>query len=372
MRRPIKQAAQSGYQEVPGTLNERGSGDVATIADVARIAGVSVATVSRVFNRPEIVTEKTRRAVSSAAESLNFHLNRTASGLRSGRHQCISMLMADVSQPWYGGIARAVDKICDKAGFAVKIRSFSHDRARMLAYLDTVASDGVDGIILNTGDELDDPEITAAIERVAASGVSLVLIGQRIKSADSVDTVLYDDEHSAYRAIKHLHEVWGSELWFLGDIAGSAGAADRRLGFDRAVSELGIKSAAKCLDLDGYGAKYGYGAANAFLESHSAPSAVLAVNDQIAVGAFRALRDHGLSAGIDVGVVGFGDVEFAPYLVPSLSSVSGCVEEIAKTALDMLFARINSPGDDKVKSHTVLVKRPLIIRESSSGSLRRV
>ncbi|WP_242676883.1 substrate-binding domain-containing protein [Rhodococcus sp. ABRD24] len=282
------------------------------------------------------------------------------------------MLMADVSQPWYGGIARAVDRICDSEGYAVKIRSFSHDRQRMLAYLETVMSDGVDGIILNTGDELDDPEITAAIERVVASGVSFVLIGQRTSAVNSVDTVLYDDVHSAYEAVGHLHSVWGSKICFVGDIAGSAGATDRRLGFDRAVSELDIEDTVLRLGLDGYGAGHGYAAMSALLETANRPNGILAVNDQIALGAFRALQDHGLAAGVDVGVVGFGDVEFASYLAPSLSSVSGCVDEIANTALEMLFTRINSPVDERLESRTVVVKRALTIRESSSGTLRRI
>lgn len=349
-----------------GPSREIGQGmtkpDTGTMAKIAEATGFSISTVSRALNRPELVAEKTRKQVLKVADDLSFHPNRAASGLRSGSHRCLALLVGDISQPWYSMITKSVDTVCAEHSFALQLKSFGHDRAKALSYLARIPYEGVDGIIINTGDDLGIPEIRAQLARIVERGIHVVTIGQTIPDLD-VPTILYDDYSGAEQATTHLAEAWGMPLAFLGAIRGSIPAEDRWQGFRSVVRSHGQTDGIRIVT-DGYDYKAGYSAMAAHLRVGPWPRGVLASNDQLAVGAVRAIKDLGGTVGTDIAVVGFGDLDFAPYLVPSLSSVSGSVQEIAGAATNRLISMVKGEAQGTAIP-PITAPRKLVIRESS-------
>ncbi|WP_158309615.1 LacI family DNA-binding transcriptional regulator [Saccharopolyspora spinosa] len=336
--------------------------DAGTMAEIAEATGFSISTVSRALNRPELVAENTRKKVLKVADELSFHPNRAASGLRSGSHRCLALLVGDISQPWYSMIAKSVDTVCAEHSFALQLKSFGHDQAKALSYLARIPYEGVDGIIINTGDDLGSPEIRAQLARIAERGIHVVTIGQTIPGLD-VPTILYDDYCGAEEATAHLVEDWGVPLVFLGAIRGSVPAENRWQGFSSVVRRHGQADGIRIVT-DGYDYKAGYSAMSAHLRVGPWPKGVLASNDQLAVGAIRAITDLGGTVGTDIAVVGFGDLDFAPYLVPPLSSVSGSVQEIAGAATNRLISLVKGEAQGNAMP-PITVPRKLVIRESS-------
>lgn len=336
--------------------------DSGTMAMIAEAAGISIATVSRALNRPELVAEKTRKKVLRVADELRFHPNRAASGLRSGSHRCLALLVGDISQPWYSMIAKSVDTVCAEHSFALQLRSFGHDQGKALSYLGRVPYEGIDGVIINTGDDLGIPEIRAQLAKIVEMGIHVVTIGQTIPGLD-VPTILYDDYSGAEQATTHLVEDWGAPLVFLGAIRGSILAEERWQAFRSVVRRQGRGDGIRIVT-DGYDYQAGFSAMSAHLRVGPRPKGVLASNDQLAVGAMRAIAEFGGGAGVDIGVVGFGDLDFAPYLLPSLSSVSGSVREIAGAATNRLISLVKGEAQGDVMP-PLTVPRKLVVRESS-------
>lgn len=344
----------SGTEDAHRRAPERRPG--VTINEVARRAGVSKATVSRVLNRPEIVAPSKRKIVLQAIEQLGFQPSHAASGLKSGKYQAIALLVADVSQPWYAMMTKSVEAALDDQGYRVQLGDLGHDWRELVSYVDTIQQQGVDGAIVSTGDRL----VRPALDALTRAKVPIVMAGQRLDRM-GIPSVSYDDVGGARIATRHLVERYGANVAFLGLIRNSLLAGERYRGFASVLKNHHAKPRQLAITTNGYGYEAGHDAMRARLTDEDPPRAVLAANDQLALGAMRAITDHGLQIPDDVAMVGFGDTDFAPYVRPALSSVKGAVDDVARLAGKKLLALIH---DQPIKELDV-VPRDLVVRESS-------
>lgn len=348
--------ARLGYRAEP----VEGDGEATVrITQVARAAGVSIATVSRVVNRPETVLSATRERVQEAIERLGYTPNRVASGLRSGLTRTVALLVADVSQPWYAKLTKAVEAELDRWGYTAYVYDLDHDPENLARYLESCPQQGVEGVILSTGDRLD-AAAEAAIERVHAR-IPLVLASQPLEGLE-IPSVVYDDRGGARAATEHLLAGGAAPVAFLGELPRSHLGAERFRGYADALRAAGEDPDAWRWPVRGYDYRHGWDATREALADGRVPGGILAVNDQLAVGAMRAVHDHGLSVPADVAVVGFGDLELAPFLRPALSSVQGPVDEIAASACRALVALLR----DEPAPQRQVIARSLVVRESSA------
>lgn len=333
-----------------------------TIEDVAQLADVSIATVSRVINQPNIVNVATRGRVQSAIERLGYRPNMAASGLKSGSFRNVCFLVADISQPWYSMLTKAVEKLLDGRGFRLQLFDISHSHNRLLDFLSELPKLSVDGAILSTGDYLADAEVLRALEKLSTR-LPLTVAAQRLDQL-GIPSVVYDDRGGAFVATSHLLEGYGAPVAYLGLIPGSLIAAERYAGYKAAVEEAGEEPLQ--VDVFGFGPSAGLDAMRRLLAS-AQPSGLLAANDELALGAMRVLSEAKIEVPRDIGIVGFGDTTFAPYLTPSLSSVHGPVDDIAELVVGGLFSLLDGGKPKLLRS----IPRELVVRESSIPGRRR-
>lgn len=331
------------------------------MTDVARAANVSIATVSRVINQPHVVRESTRERVLTAMEQLNFRLNPAASALRRGHGNVITVLAASLSQPWYTKLMLALESEIEARGFTMMQIDLHHDPQVLERVLLSNSTQLPTGIVLATGDILAGEKTLKAIHSKHESH-PLVVIGEHAPGA-TWPTIQFTDREWAYRATTEL--LHGSRsVAFLGRLAGSYLASERLEGYLRAVREHGLDENRWVWDIDARGFHNGFAEVSALILRGEVPDAIFAVNDELALGASRALLTHGYAIPEDVAVMGFGNTDFLDYVTPTLSSVDGSAIEAARVAIEGLWSQLD--GDD-YPLLTVL-DRTIVHRESTQGS----
>ncbi|MGI8311915.1 LacI family DNA-binding transcriptional regulator [Saccharopolyspora hattusasensis] len=335
---------------------------MAGVNEVAKAAGVSIATVSRVINQPELVAPATRDRVSEAMKKLNYRVNSAASALRRGHAKTIALVVANMSQPWYVKLVRALRTEIGSRGYTSVIFDLEHDPRVLVDYLGGVENQGISGVILATGDFLDTPEIINAMTR-AHQTTPLVVIGQHVEDA-TWPTVRFNDEHWSYEATRVLLQRSHGHIAFLGRCVTSYLAGERLKGFRRAVDEQpdahGI-----VWDINDFGFAAGYREMTQAIERGETPTAVLCVNDELALGVTRAAAEHRLRVPSDLAVMGYGNTDFLEYVLPSLSSVDGSAVTAASVAFNELWDYFSGNGTTR----TTVLERRLVLRESTGHSV---
>jgi LacI family transcriptional regulator len=303
---------------------------VVPIADVARRAGVSIATVSRVLSPgpdPHPVRPATAERVRVAARELQFVPSPLARGLAAGRSGLIGLIVPDLTDPHYPHIARGVEDAAREADLAVLICNTLGDSARLAEYVRLLRARRVDAIVLSGGTSASPRELGA----LEWSGVPVVLIG-RPPSTIQLAYVSIDNELAARLATWHLVEGGRRHIVHLGGPPGQTTMADRAAGYAQAmqVAALAPVVLSSCgAPADGY----------RLLAEHlagrpeSRPDAVFAATDRLAVAALAAAADHGLRVPHDLAVIGFDDIPLAEHLRPSLSSMAQPAHALGSVAI---------------------------------------
>jgi len=305
------------------------------IKDVARHAGVSEKTVSNVINDYVHVSDRTRQVVREAIDHLGYRVNLAGRHLRKGRTGIIALVVPELDVPYFAELARHVIREAEQRSLTVLIHQSGADREHELAALAGFASDFVDGIILSP------LALTADDLRERAGAPPTVLLGELLE--EGADHVAIDNEKAAREATEHLIGLGRRTVLAVGgrDAPGLGTAEARTRGYLTALAEAGITHRPDALlPVDDFRMPDGARAVARALASGVRPDALLCLNDQLALGALRALYEHGLRVPDDVAVVGFDDVEGGRFSVPTLSTVSPDKAAVARVAVELLLRRI--------------------------------
>lgn len=334
----------------------------ATLHDVARAAGVSIKTVSNVINGYPHIRPETRERVEVAIASLHYQPNRAARSLRSGRTDMIGLIVPDLRNPYFAELADDVMRAARERGFSVLIEQFDLDRDSELAALRDAHLRGLDGILhsvltLEQGD-------AALLERVP---VPMVLLGERIFDS-SRDHVTMRNTDGAQAATTHLLENGRRRILALGSHPGEElGSPGLRLrGYTDALAEAGIPlDDSLVVPVDLWHRVDGADAMRAVLDAGVDFDGVVAFNDSLALGALRVLLERGIRVPDEVAVIGFDDLDESRYSLPALSTIDPGRSEIARTAVELLVARIT--GTDAGPPREVFTDFLLVPRESTTA-----
>ncbi|MBT2484104.1 MULTISPECIES: LacI family DNA-binding transcriptional regulator [unclassified Microbacterium] len=334
----------------------------ATLHDVARAAGVSIKTVSNVINGYPHIRPETRERVEVAIASLHYQPNRAARSLRSGRTDMIGLIVPDLRNPYFAELADDVMRAARERGFSVLIEQFDLDRDSELAALRDAHLRGLDGILhsvltLEQGD-------AALLERVP---VPMVLLGERIFDS-SRDHVTMRNTDGARAATTHLLENGRRRILALGSHPGEElGSPGLRLrGYTDALAEAGIPlDDSLVVPVDLWHRVDGADAMRAVLDAGVDFDGVVAFNDSLALGALRVLLERGIRVPDEVAVIGFDDLDESRYSLPALSTIDPGRSEIARTAVELLVARIT--GTDAGPPREVSTDFLLVPRESTTA-----
>jgi DNA-binding LacI/PurR family transcriptional regulator len=334
-----------------------------TIHDVARLAEVSIKTVSNVMNDYPHVRPTTKQRVLDAIAALNYRPNLTARGLRSGRTGLISLIIPDLRTPYFAELADVVMSAADAQGLSVLIAQSGADRERELRLLDDPRLGMVDGVLFSAlalGEQ--DNDLLAAIS------TPMVLLGERILHGPK-DHVTMRNTEAAKAATEHLLALGRRRIVALGaDAAQGLGSASLRLqGYQEALRGAGLElDASLVVEVHSWARSTGAGAMRAFLEQDVPFDGVVAYSDALALGAMRVLQESGRRIPDDVAVIGFDDVDETRYTLPTLSTVDPGRDEIAEVAVRYLKERIERSGPD-LPPRQHLTTFAVIERESTVG-----
>ncbi|MFE1990184.1 LacI family DNA-binding transcriptional regulator [Streptomyces parvulus] len=346
------------------------------IKDVARHAGVSEKTVSNVINDYAHVSDRTRRVVRDSIEQLGYRVNLAGRHLRKGRTGIIALVVPELDIPYFAELARHVIREAEERSLTVLIHQSGADRAHELAALAGFGSTFVDGIILSP------LALTADDLRDRSGFPPTVLLGELLE--EGADHVAIDNEGAAREATRHLIGLGRRTILAVGGVgAPGLGTAEARTrGYRAALEEAGLPyDPSLVVPVDSFRMPAGARAVARLLREGARPDALLCLNDQLALGALRALHEHGAEVPGDVAVVGFDDVEGGRFSVPTLSTVAPDKAAVAKVAVELLQRRIeDATGPDDVGAGTGsgaqspedrIVAHRLVLRESTEGHGRR-
>jgi len=330
----------------------------AAIGDVARLAGVSVGTVSNVLNRPDRVAPVTRERVEAAIAQLDFVPNGSARQLRVGTITTVGAIVLDIANPFFTDVARGIEERLSRDDYTLMVASSDEDPGRESRYLRLFEQHGVSGVIVVPAtDDVD--KLVTLHER----GVGVVVLDRPSPVAE-LSSVAVDDVLGGELAAQHLIAQGHTRLAFLNGPHTIRQCADRYTGVVRALTAAGLDPGSALDELTvPLNADGGETGTRSLLERPDAhrPTAVFCVNDLVALGAVRALRRAGLSVPDDVAIVGYDDVAFAAELATPLTSVRQPTHELGLRAADLLLR-----GPDAEPEHVVF-QPTLVVRESSTA-----
>ena len=315
-----------------------------TIADVARRAGVSTATVSRVLSGVGRASPATHARVEAAARDLGFRPSDVARSLKRRSTLTLGLIVTDIENPYFPQLVKAVEDAAIGEGYAILLCNADEDPEREASYLDLLVERRVDGLIVaastigsRQGEWLANAPLPAVLVNTAAPGSGL-------------PTIMSDNRGGGAAAARHLLGLGHRRFGYLMPPPRNLDAPDRLAGVRDALDAAGLAvDGADSALLIGNGAPTvtgGETAMTALLALASRPTAIVAYNDLMAIGAMRALRSGGLRVPEDVSLVGFDDVAFAAYVEPALTTLRQETAEMGRWAVATLTERIRLTGSD--------------------------
>lgn len=327
------------------------------LADVARTAGVSTMTVSRVLNDSPRVSDETRRRVEAAIDALGYRANPAARIMRGGRSGVLGVVAMEADQFGPAHALFGVEAAARASGHSVSFLTMARpDRAALEEALEQLSDAHADGVVVIAPFQ---PIVEAAAE--LAGSIPLVVVGGEARR--DLLTAAVDQELGAELATAHLLELGHRTVHHVGGVAKSIDASGRVKGWRRALRSAGAGSGR--LVRGDWSAAGGYAAGQRLLTEASV-TAVFVANDQMALGVIRALTDAGLRVPEDVSVVGFDDAPEAAFYRPALTTIRQDLGETARAAVEMLLRRVTSGPF----SQHVSVPPELIVRSSTARPSR--
>lgn len=327
---------------------------MSSIKDVAKLAGVSPTTVSRVLNRKMIVREETEERVWAAVEALGYRPNASARALITRQTASIGVVVRDICDPFFPAIVHGVTSIANENGYSSFLCNLATDPEKAF-YLRLVRENRVDGVIITTS-HIPDEQVLL----IHQEGVPLVLINRQM---DGVASICTDNETGGYEATCHLIELGHRQIAYIGVPPHVKSGIPRRNGYERALREHDLPLNPNLIVVEENSADGGYRAAMTLLACSEKATAIFAYDDVMAIGAMRACQEKGLRAPEDVAVVGYDDIPLAAYVIPPLTTIRQAKYDMGMQAMQMLIKLIQE--EDLAESEVVL-QPELIVRCSSS------
>ena len=335
--------------------------------DVARLAGVSRATVSYVVNNQTDgripISEETRQRVLDAIAELGYVPDASARALRSGSTKTIGLIIPDIHNPHFWQVADGVEQEADAAGYHLLLSSIPPENKYAEDIFKSLLNRRIDGLVMIPSFiyQLDEAQKTLAnlVER------RFPIVGMMADRGDmfhNIDRVISDYRDVTVEIMTHLLSLGHQRIGFIYGIAVPELGTDRLFAYQESLQTAGLPVDPGLVVECGPTTEDSYRATLQLLESPSRPTALLAINDLLAVGALRAIKDLGLDVPRDISLVGYDDIPLSKYLVPRLSTASKDGEKIGREATRLLLARLKDP--DRPPQEIRLPAR-LILREST-------
>jgi len=334
----------------------------ATVREVARRAGVSPMTVSRVVNGSGRVRLETRLAVEREIAAVGYVPNGLARALTSRRTGVVALMVPDVGNPFYAPVVRGAEHIARRAGFRVIVCNSEFNLAYEGEYIADMLRQRVEGLLIApVGDES-----RAHLLRLERHRTPFVLIDRTVTGVEC-DVVQGDSVGGARRLVEHLIALGHRRIAMIAESVSVSTSRDRRRGYLDALAAAGIAFEPQLLVETTVDLRGGTTAMQTLLGLERRPTAVFAVNNLVAGGVMKAIREHGLAVPDDIALVAFDDIEHVASLWPFLTVMPQAPETFGAIAAQLLMERIN--GRASAQRRVVILPSDMIVRESCGAQL---
>ena len=328
-----------------------------TIKDVAREAGVSVATVSRVWNEAAFVSAETRQRVAAVAARLGYSPHGAARSLITRTTHALGVLLPDLYGEFFSEIIRGIDHTAQAAGYHILVSSSHDSKDEIDAALRSMRG-RVDGLIIMS------PDLEARRTLQTLQGSFPVVLLNGGAEAKAFDTITIKNHEGAREMTLHLIARGHRRIAMVCGPQRNYDAAERLRGYHTALTESGIEHEASLVVRGDFSELSGYGAVSQLLELEPRPTAIFAANDSMAIGALSALREAGLRVPDDIAVAGFDDIPLARYMNPPLSTVHVDISQLGERAAARLLTSLKKGNRPHQQ---LLLPTTLVIRASCGG-----
>ena len=330
---------------------------MANMKDIARMAGVSLGTVSHVLNETASVREPMRKRVLDAVRAAGYQPSQLARGLRRDKTNMIGMIIPDITNPFFPGVVRGAEDVAFSNGYRLILCNSDNDHSKELIHMNELRTYLPAGLIVIPSNFSD---LAKQAESYRCAGTGVVCI-DRLPKNWTGDSVTADNAAGAYKATNHLIQLGHVRLATITGPLHLTNAKERLEGFRRAIKEAKLQRSPEYVQEASFDKQGGYSKALVLLRLIPRPTAIFAGNDMIALGALLAVREAGLRCPEDISIMGFDDLDLAEFTNPSLSSVSQSGYQLGTTAASLLLDR--RAGDTSPAKHIVL-ETSLTLRNS--------
>jgi LacI family transcriptional regulator len=329
-----------------------------TIKEVAREAGVSVATVSRALNNKGPVRAETGRRIREVASRLRYTPHGAARSLITRRTSTVGVLLPDMYGEFFSEVIRGVDQTARRHGYHLLVSSSHNDREEVEAAFRAMRG-RVDGLVVMT------PDIDAAtLEANLTTGLPVVLVNCRV-DGENYDSITIDNYGGAYAMVRHLIGLGHRRIALIKGAERNQDASERLRGYRDAMAVLGGAWAPELEVAGDFTEESGSEAVEQVLALSPRPTAVFAANDSMAIGALSALGQAGLKVPADMAVAGFDDIPIARFMTPPLTSVHVPITDLGSRAMRCLAEALEAENRH-VRRHETMQTR-LVVRASCGG-----
>ncbi len=330
---------------------------MATIKDVAAMAGISYTTVSHVLNKTRPVSEPVRLKVEEAIARLDYVPSAVARSLKAKTTATIGLLVANSLNPYFAELARGIEDYCERNNYCVILCNCDDDPDKQRNYLRVLLEKRVDGLVVaSAGGDL------GLASGLVGVRTPMVIVDRNLEGIDA-DLVRIDHELGAYLATRHLLDLGHRAIACIGGPAITRVAQLRTAGYLRALAEAGISAPGAWMIESDFSSVGGYQAAVRLLENDR-PSAIFACNDMMGIGVLRAAAERNIRVPDQLSVIGFDDVQMSRYVYPALTTVGQSILQLGEMAAQLLLRRIASPGRAVEQR---IVTPSIVLRESTSA-----
>ena len=322
-----------------------------TIRDVAAVAGVSVGTASRVLNGHENVSPGSVDKVRLAVSQLGFQLNGHARSLRSAHSSTIGVLVSDIRNPFFAEIARAAEMVALQNGYVTLLANADESVQQQDTYLQGMVSHRIDGLLVAPqGDG------TGSLTKIVASGLPVVFVDRTIDDLD-VPSVTSDSRPGLREALAHLQALGHRRIGFIAGPQATSTGRERLAVFLTEARDAGIPQPPELVAHGDFQSRSGEAGAHLLMSLANPPTALIAADSLMGVGALVALKARGLRVGRDVSVIAFDDLPYASLFAPGLPVIDQDAEAMGRLAGERLIAVIGGERPPSAVLATRLVVR---------------
>ncbi len=327
-----------------------------TIKDVARKAGVSPATASRVAGNYGYVSKAIRQKVLAAVQELGYRPNTVARSMVTKSTRILGLVVTDITNPFFAHLVRSVEDVTWEAGYTLFLANTDENAQREEAILQTILERQVDGVILVPSTSQSTPHLVHFIQQ----DIPLVLLDRNVKGL-AVDAVMVDNENGAYQAVTHLIRLGHRRIGMVIDNLDISTNAERLAGYRRAFREADLTVEEQLIQSCQFTEQSAFYLATEMVNHPQRPTALFTANNFMTLGIIHAAREANLRIPEDIALVGFDDMEWTAFSPLQITAVAQPVQELGNVAAKRLLMRLEG---DQTSPMEIRLKTSFIIRKS--------